>query len=68
MSPRREVTVSTSEQQSDIEERLRRDMTSTLRQHGLPAPGIEVGELVEDLVRDAMHHIDPLLIEVNFDE
>lgn len=43
-------------------------MTSTLRQHGLPAPGIEVGELVEDLVRDAMHHIDPLLIEVNFDE
>lgn len=60
--------MSTEEHQADIEERLRRDITTTLRRHGLNYHTNDIGGLIDDLVSDAMHQVDPLLIEVEFHE
>jgi len=64
----REVTVSTEEHQADIENRLRNDILVTLKRHGLNYHTNDIGGLLDDLVSDAMHQIDPLLIEVEFHE
>lgn len=60
--------VSTEEHQADIEERLRRDIATTLKRHGLNRHTNDIGGLVDDLVSDAMHQVDPLLIAVEWVE
>jgi len=61
--------VSTDEQHADIEERLRRDMLTTLKRNGLNvADDVWVNILVEELTRDAMHQVELLLTKVEWDE
>lgn len=56
--------MSAEERAVDIEERLWKDMSSTLWQHGITSRTVDFQPLIDALLRDAMAQIEPLLIEV----
>lgn len=61
--------MSVEERAKDIKSRLRADMAKTLRQNGLAShSGVALqglGDLLDELMEDALHHIEPLLLEID---